>query len=48
MWQTVLTALLAELQAHPEQVLAILDRVLGLLEKNPAALTALIKLIPSK
>jgi hypothetical protein len=43
MWQQILDALLKELTTNPDRVFSVLERILGVLEKHPDAVTALIE-----
>lgn len=46
MWQTILTALLKELQTNPDRVLAIVEQLVALLKANPELVTALVAQLP--
>lgn len=46
MWETILKALLAQVETHPDQVFSLLVKLVDLLQQHPEAMTALLKLLP--
>jgi hypothetical protein len=42
MWQAILSAILQDLKDHPEQLVAILEFLLGLLKSSPALQSVLV------